>query len=70
MQISLISEVKIDLPWTAVMTKLRFIELLTETKTAEVTGIIKAIMMILALKEWLFETILSLTDAALTVATV
>ena len=40
------------------------------TETAEMTGIIKATMMVLALKKWLLEmvTVLSLTDAALTAA--
>ena len=59
---------KIDLPWTAVMAELRFIESSAETKTVRMTEVVRATVMILTFKEWLFEVILSLADAALAVA--
>ena len=61
---------KIGLPWTAVIAELRFIESPAGTETAEVTGVVKATVMILAPKKWLFEVILGLAGAALAAATV
>ena len=52
------------------MAELRFMRSSAETETAEVTGIVKATVMILAFKRWLFEAVLSLTNTALAVATV
>ena len=59
---------KIGLPWTAAMAEFRFMRSSAKTETAEVIGVVEATMMILASKEWLFEVILSLADAALAVA--
>ena len=63
---------KINLLWIAVIAELRFMKSSTETETAEVTGIVKIIVMILTSEKWLFEMmmILSLTNAALAAATV
>ena len=63
---------KIDLLWTAVIAELRFIKSSAETETVKVTEIVEANVIILIFKKWLLEVvmILSLTDAALTAATV
>ena len=63
---------KISLFWTAVIAELRFIRLSAGTETVKVTEIVEATIMILALKKWLLKmmTVLNLTGAALTAATV
>ena len=63
---------KINLPWTAAITELRFIKSSVKTETVKVTEIVEAIMMVLASEKWLLEavTVLSLIDAALAAATV
>ena len=52
------------------MAELRFMRSLAETETVGVTGVVKATVMVLALKEWLFEAVLGLAGAALAAATV
>ena len=42
---------EIDLPWTAVMAELRFMESPAGTETVKVTGIFGATVMILVFKE-------------------
>ena len=46
------------------MAELRFIKLLAETETVEMIEIVEITVIILAFEKWLFEVILSLTDAA------
>ena len=50
------------------MAELKFIKSLMETKTAEMTEVVKATVMILVPKEWLFKAVLGLAGAALAVA--
>ena len=61
---------EINLFWTAVMAELRFMKSSAGTETVEMTGVVEATVIVLALKKWLFEAVLGLTDAALAVATV
>ena len=63
---------KINLLWTAVIAELRFIKSSVKTETAEMTEIVKATVMILIFKKWLFNTVtvLDLTDTALAAAIV
>ena len=63
---------KISLLWTAVIVEFRFIKSPAGTETAEVTEIVEAMIIILALKEWLLEmvTVLGLAGTALAAATV
>ena len=60
---------KINLPWIAAIAELKFIELLIETKTVEVTEVIEATVMVLISEKWLFKTVtvLSLADTALAI---
>ena len=63
---------KIDLLWTAAIAELRFMKSSAETETAEMTGIVEAIVMILVFKKWLLKTmtVLNLAGTALAAATV
>ena len=63
---------KINLLWTAVIAELKFIKSSMKTEMMRVTEIVKTTVMILTSEKWLLKTviILSLTDAALTAATV
>ena len=63
---------KINLPWTAAIAELRFMKSSVKTETAEVTGVVEAMMMVLASEKWLFEmvAVLGLADVALAAATV
>ena len=63
---------EIGLPWTAAIAELRFMKSPAGTEMAEVTEIVEVTVMVLASEKWLLEVVavLSLTDTALTAATV